>query len=297
MTQKEAGPSDGLEVAGGKPIRIDVGEVRLHAVEAGSGPLVVLLHGFPEFWWSWRHQIPALAAAGFHVVAPDLRGYNLSDRPTRVADYGLRHLTADVAGLIRAMDERKAHVVGHDWGGGIAWEFAMLYPHMLERLAILNAPHPVRLQQALFRSFSQLKKSWYMLYFQIPELPERFLAADDFKNLRHSLSLGRSGRVPLEQIQPYVDAARRADGLRGGLNYYRAMMRSLLTGRLPKPEPIDAPVLVLWGEKDPFLGKELAQPPSSWVKNARVEFLPNASHSVQLDEPEQVGALLAQFFA
>jgi pimeloyl-ACP methyl ester carboxylesterase len=282
---------------GGKPIRIDVGEVRLHAVEAGSGPLVVLLHGFPEFWWSWRHQIPALAAAGFHVVAPDLRGYNLSDRPTRVADYGLRHLTADVAGLIRAMDERKAHVVGHDWGGGIAWEFAMLYPHMLERLAILNAPHPVRLQQAFLRSFSQLKKSWYMLYFQIPELPERFLAADDFKNLRRSLSLGRSGRVPLEQIQPYVDAARRADGLRGALHYYRAMMRSLVTGRLPKPEPIDAPVLVLWGEKDPFLGKELAQPPSSWVKNARVELLPNASHSVQLDESEQVGALLAQFFA
>jgi pimeloyl-ACP methyl ester carboxylesterase len=271
--------------------------VRLHAVEAGSGPLVVLLHGFPEFWWSWRHQIPALAAAGFHVVAPDLRGYNLSDRPTRVADYGLRHLTADVAGLIRAMDERKAHVVGHDWGGGIAWEFAMLYPHMLERLAILNAPHPVRLQQAFLRSFSQLKKSWYMLYFQIPELPERFLAADDFKNLRRSLSLGRSGRVPLEQIQPYVDAARRADGLRGALHYYRAMMRSLVTGRLPKPEPIDAPVLVLWGEKDPFLGKELAQPPSSWVKNARVELLPNASHSVQLDESEQVGALLAQFFA
>ncbi len=289
--------SDGLEVPGANHVRIDVGEVELHAVEAGTGPLVVLLHGFPEFWWSWRHQIPALVAAGFHVVAPDLRGYNLSDRPVRVADYGLRHLTADVAGVVRAMGERKAHVVGHDWGGGIAWEFAMLHPEMLGRLAILNAPHPMRLQRALFRSFSQLKKSGYMFYFQLPKLPERFLRADDFRNLRRSLSLGRNGRVPMEEIQPYVDAARRADGLTGGLAYYRAMMRDLVTGRVPKPVPIEAPVLVIWGEKDPFLGRELAEPSSSWVKDVRVEFLPNASHSVQLDEPERVSALLAAFLA
>jgi pimeloyl-ACP methyl ester carboxylesterase len=297
VTPQETSPSDGLEVPGGKHIRLDTGEVVLHAVEAGSGPLVVLLHGFPEFWWSWRHQIPALAAAGFRVVAPDLRGYNLSDRPVRVADYGLRHLTSDVAGVIRAMGEKKAHVVGHDWGGGIAWEFAMLYPDMLERLAILNAPHPVRLQQALLRSFTQLKKSGYMLYFQLPRLPERFLATDDFKNLRRSLTLGRSGRVPMEEIQPYVDAARRADGLRGGLNYYRAMVRGLFTRAVPKPVRVEAPVLVIWGEKDPFLGRELAEPPSSWVRDARVEFLPNASHSVALDEPERVSALLAQFLA
>jgi pimeloyl-ACP methyl ester carboxylesterase len=295
VTPGEVGLSDGLEVEGGRHLSIDAGEVKLHAVAAGSGPLVVLLHGFPEFWWSWRYQIPALAAAGFHVVAPDLRGYNLSERPGRVADYGLRHLTADVAGVIRAMGEKKAHVVGHDWGGGIAWEFAMLYPDMLGRLAILNAPHPMRLQRALFRSLSQLRKSAYMFYFQIPRLPERFLRTDDFKNLRRSLSLGRAGRVPVEELQPYVDAARRADGLRGGLHYYRAMMRGVLSGTLPKPEPIDAPVLVIWGERDPFLGKELAQPSSAWVKNAKVEFLPHASHRVQLDDPVRVNALLAQF--
>jgi pimeloyl-ACP methyl ester carboxylesterase len=172
----------------------------------------------------------------------------------------------------------------------------MLYPDRVARLAILNAPHPVRMQRALFRSFSQLKKSGYIFYFQLPRLPERFLAGDDFKNLRRSLTLGRSGRVPMEEIQAYVDAARRADGLRGGLHYYRAALRGLFTGGLPKPALIDAPVLVVWGEKDPFLGKELARPPSAWVTNVRVEFLPDASHSVQLDEPERVSALLAQFF-
>src|ERR1700722_8710408 len=122
--------TDGLEIEGARHLWIDTGEVRLHAVEAGSGPLVVLLHGFPEFWWSWRHQIPALAAAGFHVVAPDLRGYNLSDRPKRVRDYAVPHLTSDVAAVIRAMGEQKAHIVGHDWGGGVAYSFAMRYPEM-----------------------------------------------------------------------------------------------------------------------------------------------------------------------
>jgi epoxide hydrolase 4 len=286
--------SDGLEVTGGTHLSFNAGEVRLHAVEAGSGPLVVLLHGFPDFWWSWRHQIPALAAAGFHVVAPDLRGYNLSDRPARVADYGLSHLTEDVAGVVRAMGEKSPHVFCHDWGGAIAWEFAMRYPQMLGRLAILNAPHPAWLRQALFRSFSQWKKSAYMLYFQVPLLPERFLAADDFKNLRRALCKGR-GRVPMQEIQPYVDAARRADGLRGGLHYYRAMMRSLLAGTLPKPTLVEAPVLVLWGEKDPFLGNELAKPPSSCARDVRVDFLPNASHWVQLEEPERVNTSLAQF--
>src|SRR5271170_4828169 len=156
----EASATDGLEIEGARHVRLDVGEVKLHAVEAGSGPLVVLLHGFPEFWWSWRHQIPALAAAGFHVVAPDLRGYNLSDRPKRVRDYAMPHLTADVAAVIRAMGEEKAHIVGHDWGGVVAYGFAMRYPEMVKRLSILNAPHPEGFRQALYHSAKQWKKSW-----------------------------------------------------------------------------------------------------------------------------------------
>ena len=293
---REATPAtDGLEIEGAKHVRLDVGEVKLHAVEAGRGPLVVLLHGFPEFWWSWRLQIPALAAAGFHVVAPDLRGYNLSDRPPNVADYGLEHLAADVAGVIRAMGETKAHVVGHDWGGAVAWAFAMAYPEMLDRLAILNVPHPVRMEGALLSSPRQIAKSWYMFFFQLPRLPERFLRSNDYANLRRSLRSGRGRDVPESEIQPYVDAARRAEGLRGGIDYYRAAIRAVVSRTLPPPRVIDAPVLVIWGQKDTFLGQELAEPPARWVKNARVEYLPNASHWVQLDEPERVNALLAGF--
>jgi epoxide hydrolase 4 len=288
-------PTDGLEIEGARHIRLDAGGVSLHAVEAGRGPLVILLHGFPEFWWSWRLQIPALAAAGFHVVAPDLRGYNLSDRPPNVADYKLEHLSADVAGVVRAMGEKKAHVVGHDWGGGVAWSFAMAYPELLDRLAILNVPHPVRMEQALRSSAKQLAKSWYMFFFQLPRLPERFLRANDFANLRKSLVAGRDRHVPESEVQPYVDAARRAEGLRGGIDYYRAAMRAALTGSLPETRVIEAPVLVIWGQKDRFLGEELAEPPARWVKNARVEYLPDASHWVQLDEADRVNALLAGF--
>jgi len=295
MSREPTPVTDGLEIEGARHIRLDVGEVKLHAVEAGRGPLVVLLHGFPEFWWSWRLQIPALAAAGFHVVAPDLRGYNLSDRPPHVSDYGPEHLAADVAGVIRAMGETKAHVVGHDWGGLVAWAFAMAYPEMLDRLAILNVPHPVRLERALLSSPRQIAKSWYIFGFQVPRLPERFLRSDDYANLRRTLRAGRGHDVPEAEVQPYVDAARRAEGLRGGINYYRAVIRGAVSRTLPAPRVIEAPVLVIWGERDIFLGRELAEPPSRWVKNARVEYLANASHWVQLDEPERVNALLARF--
>src|SRR5579884_3024966 len=148
-----------------------VNGVRLHYVEAGRGPLVVLLHGFPEFWYSWRHQIPALAAAGFRVLAPDLRGYNESDKPPGVAAYGLERVAGDVAALVRHAGERRAAVVGHDWGGGIAWWLAMHRPDVVGRLAVLNAPHPAAFRREL-RTPGQLLRSWYVFFFQLPALPE-----------------------------------------------------------------------------------------------------------------------------
>jgi len=297
MTAITPAPGDGLEIEGARHIQIDTGDVKLHAVEAGKGPLVVLLHGFPEFWWTWVHQIPALAAAGFHVVAPDLRGYNLSDRPRRVRDYAFERLTDDVAAIIRAMGETKAHVVGHDWGGGIAYSFAMVHPEMMRRLAILNAPHPEAFRIAVLSTWRQFKKSWYVLFFQIPWLPEKLLRRDDYKELRAALRMGRPGVVPDSEVEPYVDAARRSEGLFGGIHYYRAMARSALFLDLPKPRVIECPVLVVWGRNDDSLGEELAEPPKRWVTNARVEKLPNASHWVQLDEPEKVNRLLVEFLS
>ncbi len=269
-------------------VHVDVGELRLHCAVAGpeSGPLVVLLHGFPEFWWSWRHQIPALAAAGYRVVAPDMRGYNLSDQPFGIEAYRIEKLVGDVAGLLRAFGRERAHVVGHDWGGFVAWEFAMRRPEMTERLVILNVPHPREMLKGLRRP-AQLKKSWYMFLFQLPGIPERVLSRKDFDFLRRTFK-----GYPRADVDKYVEAARRARNLNGPLNYYRAALQGAARGRVPAYRPIPASTLVIWGEQDAFLGKEMARPDARWVPDARVEFLPNASHWVQIDAPNEVNALL-----
>src|SRR4051794_34874601 len=188
----------------------DLGHIRLHYAEAGAGPLIVLLHGFPEFWYSWRHQLPALAAAGYRVVAPDLRGYNLSGKPRSVRAYRLRELAHDVAALIRYCGSERAVVVGHDWGGGVAWGVAMRHPALLSRLVILNCPHPVALQRAL-RTPQQLRRSWYIFFFQLPWLPEASLRAGDFAGLRRLLRTAplRPDAFTDADVERYVAALKR----------------------------------------------------------------------------------------
>jgi pimeloyl-ACP methyl ester carboxylesterase len=275
---------------------VDVGSATLYVAEAGASgnrPLVVLLHGFPEFWWSWRHQIPALADAGFHVVAPDMRGYHLSDKPRKVSEYGGDVLEADLAGLIRALGKEKAVVVGHDWGGVVAWSFAERHPHMLERLALVNAPHPERMGQGL-RTLRQLLKSWYIFLYQLPYVPEWLLTRNDFRILRSTFE---GDGIGPEAVEQYVEAAKKGENLRGAVNYYRASVRAVVMGKAPPRQRIETPTLVVWGERDRFLGKELAIPDPRWVPNARVEFLPSASHWVQHDAPEQLNELLIEFLA
>src|SRR5437868_1957026 len=176
-------PDVGIELREGYA---EVGDVNLHYVEAGAGPLIVLLHGFPEFWYGWRLQIAPLAAAGFRVVAPDLRGYNLSFKPDGVAPYGADKLAADVRGLIQERGAESAPVAGHDWGGTAAWTLAMNHPEVVDRLAILDAAHPRKLNEGL-RHPSQLRRSWYFFYFQLPDLPEHHMQADDWEFLQDFL--------------------------------------------------------------------------------------------------------------
>jgi epoxide hydrolase 4 len=284
---------------------VDVGGVRLHVVEAGSGPLVVLLHGFPEFWYSWRHQIPALADAGFRVVAPDMRGYNVSDKPRGLAAYSGEALAGDVCGLIEALGEERAHVVGHDWGAQVAWETAMRHPSRVDRLAILNVPHPVRMLEGL-RTLRQLRRSWYMFFFQLPFVPEAALRAGDFAIPRRVLR--RDSVSPdafsEEDIERFVDAWSQPGALTAMLAYYRAAVRSpaAIRGVLgrgdgaPGVRVVEAPTLVIWGERDTALGTELAEPDRRWVPNLiGVERLPDASHWVQNDAPERVNELLIDF--
>lgn len=273
-------------------------DVRLHYVEAGEGPLVILLHGFPDFWYSWRYQIPALVGAGYRVVAPDMRGYNLSDKPREVASYRAAAVAADVAGLIHACGAERAVVVGHDWGAGVAWQFAMLYPAMVERLAILNVPHPLRMLRALATP-RQLLKSWYMFFFQLPWLPQAAIRAGNYLLLRQVLRTDpvRRDAFTSVDIERYVAAAAQPGALTGSINYYRALFRQNPQAAISQIRRIDAPVLVIWGEQDRYLGSELAQPDPRWVPQARVERLPNASHWVHLDQPEEVNRLLLEFLS
>ncbi|HEY2140527.1 MAG TPA: alpha/beta hydrolase [Solirubrobacteraceae bacterium] len=274
---------------------LDVGNgVRLHYVEAGEGPLVVLLHGFPAFWYSWRHQIPALASAGFHVVAPDMRGYNLSSRPSDWHAYDTDLLAADIAALIRHFGSERAQVVGHDWGAAVAYSVAMRHPELVERLAILNVPHPARLLAA-FRTFKQLRKSWYMFFFQIPAVPEKLLARDNFSFAKRSLRADAPGAFSDEDLERYVEAWSQPGALTGMINYYRAALRRSPRTTLAKMTPIQAPTLVIWGERDSYLGAEMAEPEARWVPNVRVERLPESAHWVQLDNPERVNELLLGF--
>jgi len=272
----------------------EVNGVRLHHVEAGSGPLVVLLHGFPEFWYAWSRQIPALADAGYHVVAPDMRGYNLSGKPAGWRAYDAEHLAGDIAALIRHFGVEDAYVVGHDWGGTVAYLTAMEHPDVVKRLAVLNAAHPARMLESL-RTIRQLRKSWYVIFFQIPAIPERLLAANGFASTKRSLRGASSGAFGDADIERYVDAWSQPGAMTGMINYYRAALRESPRTALARMRPIDVPVLVIWGERDTYLGSELAQPDPKWVPNVRVERVSEATHWVQHDAPEGVNELLTAF--
>jgi epoxide hydrolase 4 len=270
----------------------DVGDVKLHYVEAGDGPLIVLLHGFPEFWYGWRRQIAPLAAAGFRVVAPDLRGYNLSSKPDSVAAYGADELAADVHGLIQERGSEGALVVGHDWGGTAAWTLAMTHPEVVDRLAVLDAAHPRKLNEGL-RHPSQLRRSWYFFYFQLPDLPEHHVQANDWEFLQDFLRDAQPQYTP-EEIKRYIEAWSQPGAATAMINYYRRAVRHS-AGEI---RPVTAPTLVIWGEQDRYLGPTLAEPHGEDVPNLdRVERLPGASHWVHHDEADRVNELLIEFFA
>ncbi len=276
----------------------DLGDVRLHYVEAGQGPLVVLLHGFPEFWFSWRFQISALVAAGFRVVAPDMRGYNLSSRPLGVPAYDIDRLAADVRDLIRERGAESAFLAGHDWGAAVAWATAMSHPEVVERLAILNAPHPRRLLHGL-RGPRQLVKSWYMFFFQLPWLPERLVRAGHWWFFRYGFEHdARPGTFTPQDLGRYVEAWSQPGAVTAMINYYRGVFRQSPRRVEARIRPVTASTLVIWGERDRYLGAELAEPDPADVPNLeRVVCLPDASHWVQRDEPERVAELLVEFFA
>ena len=271
--------------------------ITLHVVKAGpqEGPLVILLHGYPEFWYGWRAQIPALINAGYHVWVPDQRGYNLSDKPQAMSAYTRNELALDVIGLIDSAGCEKAFVIGHDWGGAVAWWLASKYPDRVLKLGILNVPHfAVMSREALRRNWTQLRRSWYMFFFQIPWLPEAFLRAG---NWRGGLSALRASAHPdtftEDDLSLYQQAWSQPGAVTAMLNWYRAAFQKRV--KSPEDPRIRVPTLMIWGAQDIALGRELAQPSIAFCDDGRLLFVEEATHWVQHDASDQVNAWLIEF--
>ena len=266
--------------------------VDLHVATAGDGPPVLLLHGFPESHVTWRKQVAALVTAGFTVVAPDLRGYGASDKPRGLAAYRLDRLVADAAALIRATGAPRVPVVGHDWGGVIAWALAGVHPELVEKLVILNAPQAAAYAQRMWRP-PQLLRSTYVLFFQLPLLPERALRQNDYAAVRRMFRRGprRPGAFDDAVVDAFVDGLRQPYATTAALNYYRAgrRLRGLRTG------PVRAPTLVLWGEADVALDRSLPDDFPGIAADLRVVRYPDVAHWIQNEIPDEVNARLVEF--
>jgi pimeloyl-ACP methyl ester carboxylesterase len=270
--------------------------VNLHVVQAGpeDGPLVILLHGFPEFWYSWKDQIPFLVEKGFRVWSPDLCGYNLSDKPEGIAPYNQPVLADDVAGLIQASGRDKCYLVGHDWGAAVAWWTALKYPEKLEKLTILNVPHPIVSLRTIGRNWEQTRKSWYIFAIQIPWLPERNLSRNNFAGMAKSFaSAARPGTFTDADLVEYRKAWSQPGALTAMLNYYRAAARIR-----PKPAGdgiVTVPTRIIWGTQDQALIREAAQMSLEFTLNGELFYIEEAGHFVQHEEPDRVNALIGEF--
>ena len=288
----ETGPAAARAVIEHATIRANGIDFKVATMGCGD-KLALFLHGFPENSFSWRYQLPLLAHMGYRAWAPDLRGYGGSTRPLGVSAYALEQLLEDVAGLIEASAAKEVILIGHDWGALIAWYYAMFGRVPIAKLIIMNVPHPALAEKGL-RTFKQLRKSWYIFFFQIPWLPEWGLARNE------ALAIGRvfrdmavdKSRFPDEVLRVYRNAASVPGALTAMLNYYRALIRGLRRNRRRGTVVIDTPTLMIWGEVDAALGKELTYGTEAHVRNLTLRYLPNVSHWVQQEAPETVNAMI-----
>lgn len=254
----------------------------------GTGPAVVMLHGFPDLALGWRRQSEALANGGFRAIAPDLRGYGESDRPVGIEHYALTRLADDIIAVCQQRAPEGAMLVGHDWGGVVAWYVAMQRPDLLRRLVILNAPHPAAYRREIARFSSQILRSWYAALFQLPRLPELLFRLANMHLLER---VWRGGPArDSDTLEKYREQYSHPDAIRAALDYYRA------APRYPKPKGrrITAPVTILWGDRDRYLRSSLASNLDRWVTRCDVEHFPQAGHWLQHDEPEAVNARLVE---
>jgi pimeloyl-ACP methyl ester carboxylesterase len=286
-----------LEEKGWKSRRLSINSLSLHLIEAGpeNGPLLILLHGFPEFWWAWRHQIIPLAEVGYRVVVPDMRGYNCSDAPPEVSSYELSILVADVLALADQYGADRFSLVGHDWGGIVAWGVGASHSERIERLVIMDAPHPDLWVKEVLTHPSQALRSTYVALFQLPWLPEAVLGTFDFAGLRTMLlNTAREGAFEPGDIEEYTKAWAHPGSLKAMLNYYRALRERKKPER---PTRIQCPTLILWGEKDTFLEHYLAKASLELCDNGQLSIIQGTTHWLHSEEPAQVNARIIAFLS
>ena len=282
---------DGVKLAS-----VPTNGIHLNVAQAGpeDGPLALLLHGFPEFWYGWSKQIPALAAAGFRVWAPDQRGYNLSDKPPRVRDYSLDKLANDAAGLIAAAGRQRAVVVGHDWGGAVAWWLAANRPELIEKLVIINVPHPLVWRQLLLTDPRQTLRSWYVFALQLPWLPEWGSRRNDWHDLVATLKkTSRPGTFTDADFAEYRRAWSQPGAFTAMINWYRTLFRA--PPRPPLNTRILPPTLVLWGVQDKFIRQQAADMSLALCDNGRLQFYDTATHWLAHEEPAEVNRQIVEF--
>lgn len=277
---------------------LSANQLNLHMATAGpeSGELVILLHGFPEFWYGWRHQIPFLAEAGYRVWAPDQRGYNISDKPIGVRAYALGHLASDVVALLDRAEVARAHVVGHDWGAAVGWHVASNYPERVQSLVAINVPHPMVMRHHLLHDWRQLLRSWYMFLFQLPVIPEKLLSLRRYQDLIQGLV--RSARADTwtrEDLALYREAWAQPWAMHAMINWYRAALACPV--HYPESLHLEMPVLVLWGMQDQFLGAEMGQESAALCQGGVWKPIPQATHWVHHEEPALVNAAVGEWLA
>ena len=280
---------------------IETNNIKLHVLTDGSeaSPSVVLLHGFPEFHYGWRKQIPALVNAGFRVIVPDQRGYNLSDKPKGISSYDVDVLAKDIIGLLDHFGIEKTYLVGHDWGAVVAWTLGLSYPERFKKLAILNVPHPDVMTRFVLENAEQRKKSWYVFFFQIPFFVEWILRRDNFRNLARMLvGSGRKSTFSADDLAEYKKAWSQPGALTGMLNWYRAAVRRGLRYTFDKKSSarrVTVPTLMLWGKRDVALSHEMVEPSIALCDDGKAVLFEKSTHWVQHDEADEVNKNLIEF--
>jgi len=270
----------------------DVNDLTLHVVAAGDAddPLVVLLHGFPEFWYEWRHSVEPFVDAGYRVLVPDQRGYNRSEKPAGIRPYRITELSRDVVELIATEGRDTAHVVGHDWGAVVAWDLALRHPDVVDRLGIINVPHPTVFERVLRSNLTQLRKSWYVFFFQLPRIPEWYAARNDFDFMMGAMGEGARPETFSEtDFERYRRAWGEAGALSAMINWYRALIRH---GEDPPRERVRAPTQIVWGEQDQALVPEMATKSLEYCDEGDLERFPDATHWVPHEYPDRVASIL-----